>query len=897
MIFRLLIIFLIFFINFAKADNINVSTFDELISSASQSISGDSITILDNLYSDSTIGSTFSLKELTFLGQNFNIDGGDNFGGFFLNEGAAFDRIKMSNCIGQDYNFYVIAGAIYNSLSQTDITSSVFSNNHADSQGNNFALAGALYNENNGSVLIKSSLFDNNYAYGASAQGGAIGNVGKGSSIDVSDSVFNNNYTYGSVVSYGGAIYNNGGAAFNIKDSLFYNNHILADANANANLYGGSIFNTGDMTIDNSYFSNNYIVGDEDSIAYGGAIHNNSNLVITNTTFDNNYITSDLDSSGGAIYNYADGNVVIENSLFKNNYLDSQNSRGGAIGNQGTISIINSTFVDNKDTDGSNDIYNFGILNFDGDGTTNILDGIRGTGNLNKNDSGTLNLGGNNSRYTGAVSFYGGTINLLANSTYFNAKTTDFENGVNFNMQNDQIDNIDFEITTLHGQSNIYPDVDFNTNTMDTISASYLTGGGTILVPNLATFGTPDAEFISIPFANSILKNSIRYNSKIIKTPIYDYLSFYDIQNGNFNFLRKGFDAGVLAPMVSAQLAGYLLQIDTFNNIFSNLDMVMILNKDKKTALDFKDKIAYNGQNQYIYSPLSIPEENSGFWYKPYATFSSVPLKNGPDVSNVGYGGIFGAESGLINLKKGWRGLYGLYSAYNGSHQSYDGIGIYNNGGLLGLSGALYKNNFFSLWTTNVGANSARAHTNFGKDDFNMLYTGIAQKSGFNLGLFDDRFIVQPNLMLSYSFINTFDFTNSSDVQIDAKPLNVLHIEPQIKLIGNFGDLLQPYLAVSVAWNIMDDAKFYANDVMLPELSIKPYVRYGAGIQKRWGDSVVAFFQTYITNGGRNGVGLQLGLRWSIGKETNRNADFKAGNIPEKPKTVIELNNIVASDL
>ena len=896
MIFRFLVIFLIFFVGSASANNINVKTFDELISSASQTNNGDSITILDNLYSDSTIGGTFSLKDLTFLGQNFNIDGGNTFGGFLLNEGGSFDKIRIINCVGQDYNIYVIAGAIYNSSNQTNIASSAFSNNHADAQGSNFAVAGALYNENGGNVSLNAILFDNNYTNGASAQGGAIGNNGANSVINITDSVFNNNYADGSVLSYGGAIYNNNGAIMNIKNSLFYNNHSLAKSNG-VYLYGGSIYNTGDMAIDNSYFSNNYIEGNLDSFAYGGAIHNNSNLTITNTTFDNNYITSDIDTSGGAIYNYADGNVVIENSLFKNNYLNAQNSRGCAIANQGIMSIINSTFVGNKDTDGLNDIYNFGILNFDGDGTTNILDGIRGTGNINKNDNGILNLGGNNSRYTGAFSFYDGTINLLANSTYFNAKTTDFENGVNFNMQNGQIDNVDFEITTLHGQSNIYPDVDFNNNTMDTISASYLTGGGTILVPNLATIGVPEAEFISIPFADSILKNSVRYNSKIIKTPIYDYLSSYDIQNGNFDFSRTGFNSGILAPMVSAQLAGYLLQIDTFNNIFSNLDMVMILNKDKKTALDFKDKIAYNGQNQYIYSPLSIPEANNGIWYKPYATFSSVPLKNGPDVSNVGYGGIFGAESGLINLKRGWRGLYGGYGSYNGSHQSYDGIGIYNNGGLLGLSGALYKNNFFSLWSANVGANSAKAHTSFGNDDFNMLYTGIAQKSGFNLGLFNDRFIVQPNLMLSYSFVNTFDFTNSSNVQIDAKPLNILHIEPQIKLIGNFGDLLQPYLAVSVAWNIMNDARFYANDVMLPELSIKPYVKYGAGIQKRWGDNLTAFFQTYITNGGRNGVGLQLGLRWSIGKETNRNADFKAGNIPEKPKTVIELNNKVASDL
>lgn len=67
--------------------------------------------------------------------------------------------------------------------------------------------------------------------------------------------------------------------------------------------------------------------------------------------------------------------------------------------------------------------------------------------------------------------------------------------------------------------------------------------------------------------------------------------------------------------------------------------------------------------------------------------------------------------------------------------------------------------------------------------------------------------------MRSYTFVNTFNFTTPSDVSINSKPLNAIHIEPQIKLIGNFKDLLQPYLTVSVAWNILDDTRFYANDV------------------------------------------------------------------------------------
>lgn len=65
----------------------------------------------------------------------------------------------------------------------------------------------------------------------------------------------------------------------------------------------------------------------------------------------------------------------------------------------------------------------------------------------------------------------------------------------------------------------------------------------------------------------------------------------------------------------------------------------------------------------------------------------------------------------------------------------------------------------------------------------------------------------------------------------------------------------------------MDDTKFKANDVSLPQMSLDPYVQYGVGVQKRWGDRFTGFFQTMVRNGGRNGVVLSTGFRWAIGEE------------------------------
>ncbi len=147
-----------------------------------------------------------------------------------------------------------------------------------------------------------------------------------------------------------------------------------------------------------------------------------------------------------------------------------------------------------------------------------------------------------------------------------------------------------------------------------------------------------------------------------------------------------------------------------------------------------------------------------------------------------------------------------------------------------------------------------------------MLMTGIASKTGYNFEFAKGKFIAQPNFLTSYSFINTFDYRNAAGVKITSDPLNAINLVPGIKLIGNLKNSWQPYLSAQMVWSLMDDTHFEAQNVNLPELSVKPYVQYGVGIQKRWGERFTGFFQTMVRNGGRNGVALSAGLRWTIGK-------------------------------
>ena len=816
-------------------------------------------------------GGTINVDSTLFEG---NYSGGASaYGGAIANGylSSAISTAYINNSIFK--NNYGVAdpfgqgGAIYNN-GNIEINNTQFIENHLQGSSGSLLLGGALYNS--GNMTVNSSSFDGNYfneAAQMSVSGSAIANTG---TLNIANSVFTNNKSAigdGSVIS-GGTIYNANSAT--IEDSVFSNNESNGGSQG-TNIYGGVINNYTDsstLVIKNSTFNSNVSVAGEGDRAWGGVIYNDGDATIENSTIENNSISGGNNTTvqGGAIYNTANGTVNIIGSNIENNKTvsTSENALGGGIYNLGTIIIENSNLENNYGANGKlNDIYNDnGIITVQGDGTTNILSGIAGSGTVNKNGSGVFNLGGINENYTGNFNFEEGTINLLKNASYFSAANTVFNDGVNFNMQNGQINDINYGNLTLNGQSNLFVDANLQSKIMDTISANSINGSGNLFVKSVLIEGVPEGEKITIPFANSTLKNYVSYQNKTIETPIYNYFSSYDNKSGDFNFTREGFNPSILVSPVAAQLGGYLVSLETYKNAFSNLDMVMIENQGVLGGFENKNKIA--SVNNFTFSPLLIPEERRGIWFKPYSVFENVPIKNGPDVSNVIYGGIVGGESNLIKLKNNWYSLYGAYFGYNGSHQAYLGNDIYNNGGLFGLTGAVYKKNFFSIVTANVGANSAKVHTSFGSDDFNMLNTGLAQKTGFNFPILNNRLILQPSIMASYTFINTFSFTTASNVHINTKPINALHIEPSLKFIGNFKDYLQPYLAVSFAWNLIDKAKFQANDVYLPDLSIKPYVQYGFGVQKRFKDRVTAFFEGMIRNGGRNGIALVLGLRISI---------------------------------
>ncbi|MBQ8168703.1 autotransporter outer membrane beta-barrel domain-containing protein, partial [bacterium] len=341
---------------------------------------------------------------------------------------------------------------------------------------------------------------------------------------------------------------------------------------------------------------------------------------------------------------------------------------------------------------------------------------------------------------------------------------------------------------------------------------------------------------------------------------------------------------------MAAQLGGYLTQLNSYDQAFMNLDMKMLLTREERQAMRMRNSYASTTTPQ-VFSPTYLPEEQKGGWVRPYASFEKVGLDGGPKVSNVMYGTFFGADSEMYELKNGAQAQFSVYAGYNGSHQAYNGNGIYQNGGTLGLTGIVYKDNFFTALTANAGASIADASTMYGSEDIPMMMAGVASKTGYNWELAKGKLIVQPNYLMSYSFVNTFNYTNAAGVKIESDPLNAIQIAPGVKFIGNLKNGWQPYVNLRMMWNLMDKTDFRAANTALPQLSVKPYFEYGVGLQKRWGERFTGFGQAMLRAGGRNGVALGFGFRWALGKAPSKAYTSNDSKNIVQPTTV-KLSNI-----
>lgn len=725
----------------------------------------------------------------------------------------------------------------------------------------------------------------------------------------------------------GGAIFN-GGTINSITDSFFYNNYVESK---NGAAQGGAIFNTYHKEhsgylkagvigkIQNTSFIGNYTKS-ESGTAQGGAIWSNRDLNIVadngESVFSGNYVQNGDKKDPQAIFvtnmienkylGYSHSKWFYQNEPHKTAVTLNSINNGKIIFNDKITGETTKTPV-NKYYE-TWDSYKPHYLDEDGNETDTPTE-VTVTPELKITGDSSSIVQLNNNIENMDISLSGTNLHLGARDNVLDGNNLDLQSGT-LSMVNNQVGVASLNNVTLSGNTNFVADVDLANEQMDRISANtYGTHQGNLNVVGMNLLSDSTKDVTEIYFAQPGLKNNVvngmpangGYNlpssaQTTFYTPIYKYNAIYDNRDdGGYFMFAKGdkiltpngnggttvtpsgnpsdaYNPAVLAPSVASQAGANATMNQTFNYAFQNSDNFM--------AIPYLERVAIKTANRYALSPtgdatdvgtfsplFNAQNETSSAWVKPYASFENIPLKNGPKVSNITYGTLVGFDTPIKSIRHGWDRTWTGYVGYNGASQRFSGVDATQNGGLVGGTLTLYKGNFFNATTVSTGAIVGDNRTMYGTDNYTMLMAGVGNKTGYNFEFKEGKFIIQPSMLLSYTFVNTFDYTNAAGVRIKNDPLHAIQIAPGVKFIVNTKNGWQPYIGVNMIWNLLDKSKVSADDVRLPEMSIKPYVQYGVGVQKRFKDRYMAFGQAMIQNGGRNGISLTAGFRWAIGKE------------------------------
>ena len=203
------------------------------------------------------------------------------------------------------------------------------------------------------------------------------------------------------------------------------------------------------------------------------------------------------------------------------------------------------------------------------------------------------------------------------------------------------------------------------------------------------------------------------------------------------------------------------------------------------------------------------------------------------------------------------------YIGYTGAHQSYDGVGMYQNGGQAGAMATFMKNDFIGSIMAFGGGYSNRMDVGGATDNTGNWIAGTAAKAAYNFHP-SKHFVIQPTLMAAYTYLGQQNWhSNYGDMSMRAEMLNGVNVAPGINFI--YGrETWSIYATVQYFYNVLGYTGGRAgNDVDLPHLRMRHgFFQYGIGATKTWKDRFSGFLQIVIRNGGRTGVGFMGGISY-----------------------------------
>ena len=646
----------------------------------------------------------------------------------------------------------------------------------------------------------------------------------------------------------------------------------------------------GELNIKNSTFT----VGKDSFInsSVKTNIASNSKLQITDngwvTIGDNDTWDGEVSLAGGTL-NYErtestsstmTGDLIATSgnlNLLKNSYINIKSPSNIAqavsvdIQKGATVEISNGAEF-NLD---SNDKWN-GLIK-------NELDGILKTDNVNNSAFGGMlqqnngvSIFDNNSNITidGKDSYIlGGTVEIKNGSAlnigsgvadnHFFVSDLNMTNNSALNAMNSVLNK--YQISNdmiVEGKNNVSIDIDGRNKVGDAFIINNLTSNtnGTLNVADFNFIGLApiDRQFkIRVFDANSI-NDKVNFTStdKEIFTPI----GYYNLQSAGGGWYTSNMTR--YNPQV---FRGQVATLASFNNQLMIDDMLL-----NHVTLD-SERLLAQSKNANIYAstlpqfaPYQYKKEDGGLWYKSYVNFENLSLTQGLKVGNNSYGSLVGADFPVIKLKHGWRLMPTAYIGYNGAHQTFNGVGMYQNGGQGGLMGTFMKDNFIGSVVAYGGGYNNEMSVAGNTDRAGNWFAGTAAKLAYNFHP-TKHFTIQPTAFMSYNIFGRQNWgTDFGSMSMNSGLLNGINVAPGMNFIYA-KETWSVYATFQYMYNINEQVGGRAGNVDLASVKMEHgYIQYGLGVTKTWKDRLNSFFQIVFRNGGRTGVGFQLGLNYTF---------------------------------
>ena len=838
-------------------------------------------------------------------------------GSLNLNDGALLDK---NVTITTDSNSYGTVN-LYNPVK--DITSTTST---ADGAELHYVAADSIANGNDGSIVYINSdgssklinlvggvglgLYNNTRVTGDELslyQGTGVRDLtfGTGSGSETDSIVLNENtkltYKDNSYIKDDSTVDMKDGASLNLANNttdVTYNPIISGTANStinktgngstviasaldkftgNVNVLGGALelataedktFNN--LNVQNADFHSVSNIGVEGAEGNGKVNIENSNFSVDKTLEAMAEVNIDgsnvniAENLGGADTTITDSTVNVGKEMSTND-LNVTNS---------TLNVASNLYSDNTVLDAVNATIggNLDAENLTAQNGTNLTV----AGDVSAADSAftdsTVNLNGKNSSFNSLI-VNGSTLNNMTNMTVANDLIFGAgANGTNstLNMTNGTVNTITANNTVLNGDLNIAFDVDPSKGyAMDSIKTNtYTDNGNQLIVGGINFVSSPIDRNFSVDASNFINSGdgnvaSFGESSFIANTHIGKYLMSTGAGGGS---VISGSLQSINPQMYRGQVAtvaSYMNQLVVNNMLFDHMEVITRqMMAQERTANKY-------AATEPLFAPYQYSGKDGTLWYKAYANFERLSMTQGLSVGNNAYGSLIGADFPLIELGNGWKIIPTAYVGYNGAHQTFNGVSMYQNGGQIGAMGTAYKGDFLTSLLVYGGGYANDMNVNnasFGSasDTTGNWFAGVASKTAYNFHLAKD-FIFQPTALVSYNMFGNQNWhSNFGAMGMNAGFMNGINIAPGMNLIWQ-KRTWSLYATVQYMYNIMGGVDGRAGNVTLDGVRMRHgYLEYGIGATKTFKDRLTSYLQITIRNVGRTGIGFQFGLNWKI---------------------------------